>query len=163
MWMALLIGILIGHFGSQWLSYKNVMFKVVNHAIMCKVDHKGKRLLDKCLCRRHHPVAKRQFDVGMMMNVLKSLSSITTPQQMMTLAGMAQGVMGHSTNNPTTSTRQRKDSHVNHNHQHQTTHHQHQPSHQQAHPTQDPNSSDSNTPRRRIPLRKPSSYLLATD
>jgi hypothetical protein len=123
---------------------------------MCKVDHKGKRLLDKCLCRRHHPVAKRQFDVSMLLNVLKSLSSITTPQQMMTLAGMAQGVMGHSTTNPTTSTRQRKDSHVNHNHHHQ-------PSHQQAHPTQDPNSSDSNTHRRRIPLRKPSSYLLSTD
>jgi hypothetical protein len=161
MWVALLIGVLIGHFGSQWLTYKNVMFKVVNHAIISKVDHKGKRLLNACCCRRqqhHHQVSNRQFDIGMMMNVLKSLSSIATPQQMMTLSGMAQGVMGNSTKHP--STRQRTDSRVNHIRQHQPTHNQ--SSHQQ-HPPSNQDPSSSNTHRQRIPLRKPSSYLLATD
>lgn len=78
----LLLGVLLGHAGSQWLSYHYVTFGVVNRMLMMKLD----KLLEKSKCSRfkrkthqqntslHHLLS--HLDLSHLLKLLQSLSQL---------------------------------------------------------------------------------------
>lgn len=78
----LFLGILLGHIGSQWISYHYVTFSIVNRMIIMKLD----KLLEKSKCSRfkrkthpentslHHLLS--HLDLGHLLKLLQSLSQL---------------------------------------------------------------------------------------
>lgn len=78
----LCLGVLLGHAGSQWLSYHYVTFSLINRMIIMKLD----KLLEKGKCSRfkrkphqqntslHHLLS--HLDLGHLLKLLQSLSQL---------------------------------------------------------------------------------------
>jgi len=78
----ILLGVVLGHTGSQWLSYQYTMFHVINRMLMMKLE----KILFKLKCKKHKPHAHHtslqnlisHFDVSHFLQLLQVLNRFQT-------------------------------------------------------------------------------------
>lgn len=83
MWvLTLILGMLLGHLTSQWVSYKSFTFRMVNQMAAAAVEHKGKRMLRWMCCKKtpqqikshHHHTPSPFPSLSQLLSILQTLS-----------------------------------------------------------------------------------------
>ena len=182
MWWSVLfftLGTLVGHLGSQWISYKNAFFRVFHSALMASVDKKCKHL--RCCRKNNHrghtiedPIQSfpSPSEIVKMLSLLNSLKSRIDIKSLLSLL---QNRMAHTNGKDVRRQVLSNDTYPFVSpHQHNLSSHSigvtSSTNFQTSHPhilphprpqvhTHSPHIHS--TLRHRVPLRKPSSHLLS--
>ena len=169
------LGTLVGHLGSQWLSHKNVFFRVFHSALMVSVDKKCKRL--RC-CRKNNHTSDESSESfpspSEMVKILSFLNSLRSRIDIKSLLSRIPTHHHHRHNRPSRPNEVTSSTDFPKLHSTSSSFQTHSNSDPQPHPhpVSNPNSDPHPHPhprphpslRHRVslrkPLRKPSSHLL---